>query len=277
MAHVGEKTPQGLDKVNRYNWKMSNSPGELVWLPKSILNIDHRYQRAPKHVSKINQIAKNWNWVSLAAIVVAQRPDKTYWVVDGQHRVIAAMQRSDVDQLPCLVHQMNNVSHEAEAFIDTNTGRKPVQFIEKHKAAIMSGDAVAAAVQKLIDDGGKRICATSSVPNGIKSIGLLSKLVTSSNEELQRVWPLVCNITDGKYCSERIIDALVYIEKKMPGNQSITDTKWASRLMDIGNEELMRAAGEGAAFFSKGGAKAWAVGIVNRLNKGLHNKLELLP
>lgn len=274
MTHIGEKTPFGVDKVERYGWKAQNKKGDLAWLPKTCLNVDGSYQRSPKHRTKILEIARDWNWISLAAIVVAKRKNGTYWVIDGQHRALAAMQRSDIDLLPCVVHEVESIQSEAEAFIDTNAGRKPVQAREKHKAALLAKDPVAISVQGLIESGGKHICSGGNSSDGIKCVGLLNKLVSSSYDDLSRIWPLICELTRGTYCSERIIEGLLFIEKRMPDGQSISDKRWAERILSIGNDELLKAAGEGAAFFSKGGARPWAAGMINRINKGLRTKLE---
>lgn len=275
MSQDESKTPLGVDKLSRYGWETQNKKGDLRWLPKTCLNVDGSYQRDPKHRTKILDIARNWNWVSLAAIVVSQRSDDTYWVIDGQHRVMAAMKRSDVDLLPCVVHQIDNVQREAEAFIDTNTGRKPVQAHEKHKAALLARDEVAIMVQELLDSGGKHICTGGSAADGIKCIGLLNKLVSRSYDDLATIWPLICELTRGVYCSERIVDGLLFIEKHMPEGQSLSDRRWRNRILSIGNDDLVKAAGEGAAFFSKGGARPWAAGMINRINKGLRTKLEV--
>jgi len=39
--------------------------------------------------------------------VVALRDDNKWFVVDGQHRKLAADQRSDIRELPCLVFETN--------------------------------------------------------------------------------------------------------------------------------------------------------------------------
>lgn len=273
--HRGEKNPQGDDKIGRYGWGIKNNPGELCYVDKRELNVDHDYQRNARYKNKILNIARNWNWMSLAALVVARRSDGQLWVVDGQHRLIAAGQRSDVKTLPCIIHDVTDVKKEAAAFLETNAGRKPILSADKHKAALMAGDDTAIRVQGLFDMGGKHIAHTSTTANGIKCIGLMNRLVANNYDELLRIWPLICDLTQDKYCNERIVDGLVYIEKNMPAGRSLTDSRWTKRLLSVGSDELIKAAGEGAAFFSKGGAKPWATGMINRINKGLMHRLEI--
>jgi len=270
-----EEDVKGVDKVARYGWQTKNEPGKLAWVDKRLLNVDESYQRAPKHLTKIIQIAKEWNWVSLAAIVVAKRPDGKLFVVDGQHRALAAMKRSDVQSLPCIVHNITHVSDEAKAFIESNAGRKPVTAMEQHKAKLLSGCKIAAELERLMEEGGKKFATGGSSADGLKCVSVMNRLIARNHDELLAIWPLVCSLTRGTYMSERIIEGLVYIQSRMPDGESLSDSRWAKRLESIGINELEKAAAEGAAFFSKGGAKAWAVGMVNRLNKGLQKKLEI--
>ncbi len=42
-AEVNAKT--GKAKVEQYKWLMTGKPGDLLWLAKTMLEIDHNYQR----------------------------------------------------------------------------------------------------------------------------------------------------------------------------------------------------------------------------------------
>jgi hypothetical protein len=90
-----------LSKVERYGWEMKDEPGELMHVDKKRLRIDHEYQRSANEV-KVTEITKRFSWLALGAIVVVRRGD-AYYVVDGQHRVMAAMRRTDIATLPCVV------------------------------------------------------------------------------------------------------------------------------------------------------------------------------
>lgn len=271
-----EVTPQGVDKIARYNWEEENSPGDLLYIHKSKLSVDPTYQRDPKSDKKVIEIAKSWNWVSLGAIIVAQRENGQLFVVDGQHRVLAAMKRSDVKELPCVVHKSGGAIEEATAFIESNTGRQAVKTHEQHRARLVYGDDVAVHVQRLLDEGGKFISTGGSPANGLRCLGVMYKLARNNPRDLDRVWPLIAELTEGHHTSERVVEGLVYIERNMPEGDSLTSKRWSGRIISIGNDELVKAAGEGAAFFAKGGAKPWAAGIVNRINKGLKKKLEVI-
>lgn len=92
---------------------------------------------------------------------------------------------------------------------------------------------------------------------------------------VRRIWPLLCALCDGQGFNERIIDGLFYVEKHIPEGQSIADKEWSKRIKKVGANALLEASGKASAFFAKGGAKVWAAGIVEAVNKGCQKKLVL--
>lgn len=98
---MNELTPLGLDKVQRYGWTMQDKQGEQRQINKNLLLVNDDYQRTAS-ASKILEIASEWSWIGCGVIIVAKR-DGSYWVIDGQHRVLAAKRRSDIKEMPCLV------------------------------------------------------------------------------------------------------------------------------------------------------------------------------
>jgi hypothetical protein len=55
----------------------------------------------------------------------------------------------------------------------------------------------------------------------------------------------------------------------------IEDKNFKSRLISIGPDVLMRSINEASAYYARGGANVWGVGILNAVNKGLRNKYKL--
>lgn len=74
---------------------------------------------------------------------------------------------------------------------------------------------------------------------------------------------------------ERVLCGLVHIEARLQEGHSLADPKWAERVLKIGERELHEAAGRAAALYAKGGSRVWAVGILDRLNKGTKTRLAL--
>ena len=80
------------DKIERYDWKLLDQPGELRMLNKKVLRVDEQYQREATE-PKVKEIARAWSWLACGALLVAER-DGVYFVFDGQHRALAALRRS---------------------------------------------------------------------------------------------------------------------------------------------------------------------------------------
>jgi hypothetical protein len=128
---------------------------------KHDLNIDHTYQRENVIISKVQQIQASWSWIGCGTILVALRHDGSYWVMDGQHRVLAARNRSDIDELPCLVFAVESKTDEAAGFLVANTQRKPVTAIAKYKAMVLTNDPTAMAVDEVLRRLGLEVADTA--------------------------------------------------------------------------------------------------------------------
>lgn len=118
------------------------------------LEIDPRYQRSIENGESqalIADIALNWHWGRAQVLTVARR-DGRLFVVDGQHRLAAAKLRGDIQQLPCLIEEFSDVAEEAQLFNDPNDKRRPVNAIDKFRAALVAGDpdcvAIGAAMER---------------------------------------------------------------------------------------------------------------------------------
>jgi hypothetical protein len=49
--------------------------------------------------------ARTWNLMFAGSVVINRRPDGTYWVLDGRHRLLLAV-RAGVERHVCQVHQI---------------------------------------------------------------------------------------------------------------------------------------------------------------------------
>jgi hypothetical protein len=90
----------------------------------------------------------------------------------------------------------------------------------------------------------------------------------NTREELERVFPLAVQVCQGKTLHERVLNSLMYLECNLVEGQSVADKRWRDKILRLGYEGIQDAAQRGAAFFSRGGPKAWALGVMQELNKG---------
>jgi len=271
MAMAFGRQSKTSTKIERYGWTLKDSPGEMRRLNKNVLQVHPAYQRHAVE-TKIKMIAAAWSWVACGAIIVGNRGGE-YWVIDGQHRVLAARRRADIDSMPCLVFETESVEQEAQGFLDANTGRKPVSSIDKFRASIASGDETAKYVDALFSELGITPRATASKPLEIKSMAWALARARENREAFDVVVRMAADLCKETIVHEMLLDGLYYLHTNSETN--LGDKRMRDRLKKIGAGRLMEAAKRASAYFARGGAKVWADGMLSELNKGLRNKIEV--
>ena len=273
MIATEDKVHNGkITKVERYKWKVQDAPGQQIMVNKNNLQVDHTYQRSAND-AKLMAIARDWSWIACGSIVVADR-EGVLFVVDGQHRVMAARKRSDITELPCLVFNTNEAKQEARGFLAAQTQRKPITSVEKFRALVTVEDPAALIVQELLNSTG-HAPGNGASSKSVKCIGILLKEANTDASILCKMWPLIASVSEGKVVHARLIEGLLYIEKRMLDGNSLTDRDWQNRVKKAGADALLDGASKAAAFYTAGGAKVWAAGMVEVINKGHRNRLEL--
>jgi hypothetical protein len=123
-----------------------------VMLKVNDLVIDTTYQKNTIRKKLVQRITNNLNPALLGHLVVNQRKGtKKYYVIDGQHRMLAlrALKISDV---VCVAYFGLSAEEEAELFQAWNnsTSRSQTTNGENFRARIISGDSIAIAINNLV-------------------------------------------------------------------------------------------------------------------------------
>lgn len=263
-------------KVDRYGWIIRDAPGEFAMIPKHQFAVDMTYQRRIKE-ARVLKIAREWSWIACGTIKVVLRPsDAEYMVIDGQHRVDAARRRSDIDRLPTLIFEVDNISDEAQGFLNANTLRKPPSIVERFNAMITSKHPGALIAQELLSGEGRSIKdATNS--NGVTCMAAILKCLEVNERSFRAVWPVIVKLCEGRTIHQRLVYGLFYVETHLPPGISLSQPQWSKRLQSVGHEKLMDAIVKAAAFLGSLTPKTSAEGIVNAMNAGLRNRLPFSP
>lgn len=261
------------DKIERYDWRLLDQPGELRMLNKRLLRVDEQYQRDAIE-AKVRDIARAWSWLACGAVLVAER-EGLYFVYDGQHRVLAALRRSDIENLPCVVFRTAGAKEEAEAFLRANRNRKPLNGLAKFRAATVAGQPAALLVQQLILDVGRTPSEVSSGTT-VRCLALMMSHAERQPDVLKRVWPLIAEVCAGNPAHERVIEGLLYIENHLPQGESLMDREWRKRALRVSYDGLLNAASRFSAAYAKGGCKVWGLGMVEAMNKGCRTHIKLV-
>lgn len=264
-----------VSKIDHYGWTVKDEPGRLMWIPKNELLIDSNYQRTVRPKRALT-LASSWSWVACGCLIVAEREDARFYVMDGGHRLAAAKRRSDITELPCVVFKVISNITEAQGFLDSNINRRPMFVIERFRALLTVGDEVALLVNDLIKDTGREP-TISSGPNTIACIGAMMKAASDDSQSLVAIWPIIILLCNKRPIPDRIVQGLVYLEGQLykQCGESLTDTRWRGRILQKGYDAIINGIGKASAYHNKGGAKVYAGGIVDVINKGLQHKMNV--
>lgn len=130
------------------------------WIPFGALRVDPAYQRSVV-TTRVAYLAKNWDDKNVGLLTVSFR-DGAYWVVDGQHRYLAAMERGLLDhKVLCQVHRDLTREQEAKLFAALNDQRAPTAY-DLYKAGLLYGDSVAIGVEKAARKHGYAVTGQSA-------------------------------------------------------------------------------------------------------------------
>ena len=270
------KASPNRSKIDRYAWgPIVDKPGELCWLDKTLLNIDYEtYQRITAN-NKALEIASEFSWEKMGVILVSKREDGTLWVYDGAHRKCAADKRADITLLPCIVFNLKDSKCEAKAFLGSNLLRKTMGIFERHKAAVHADDEWHKALEEILRQSGVTP-SKDAQPHTVKCLSVCLKLIKTDRSLFIRVLNLTHELSgETRGIQQMVLEGLFYIGKNSPA--TFQDKRFVQKLRNIGINQIMAAATRGAAFFAKSGAKPWAHGIVEAVNKGLKERFNLNP
>jgi hypothetical protein len=258
----------GADKIERYSWIARDTPGEMLWIPKENLLVDHLYQRQPV-VTKVRRIASKWTWGACGVLLVAKRSNNKLYIYDGQYRWNAAMLRSDIEKMPCIIFPSLGSEMEAIAFYIANTDRKSVAATDKFRALLHGKDSDAVFIDGYIQKWNLTYNDDESA-NAIRCVNAL-QIIAKDRVNFAKVFDFTANLCkDICQITSTLIKGLSYINTHC--GAGLADTKLAKRLIDIGPKELTLAASRQRAMQGAGGERVFALGIIERVNKNLQYK-----
>lgn len=271
-----EQTANGQDRVAHFNWTMRNSPGEFLMIPKGELEVDPSYQRNCVSQRRIDALCRAWDWIACGCLVVALRDDNKWFVLDGQHRKLAADMRSDIKELPCLVFETTGRRQEAVGFLAINQGRVGVGSHDRYRAQLMSGDKTAFAVETLLKSTGHRAGNTASART-VCCVQCLCRLCAEDQARFTRLWPLLAELHRDEPMSDAVIRGLWTVDKWL-GDRSVTQAPYREKLLAIGGKGLNQEIRREVAVIGLSGTRVCACAIAKYLNKQripAHLKVEL--
>jgi hypothetical protein len=266
---AGPNSTRQVSKRERYGWTMVDDRGAFEWIKKEKLCIDHTYQRNSVSLARVHALASSWSWVACGSLLVGMRKNGSLWVVDGQHRKLAADKRDDIKELPCMIFEGEPAS-EAAGFLRSNENRKPLTGLDKLNALVTTGDQVCIRIVAVLERYGYKLC-TGDNPRYIQCVGELRKLFTKDGDLSERVFGLAVSIADGERITQYPLRGMFALELKMRSEnvgQSIFDKHNVDTLKRIGLDKLNRQIANMSAVEGVRSEKACAKAIQHELNRG---------
>lgn len=84
----------------------------------------------------------------------------------------------------------------------------------------------------------------------------------------RKIWQCVAELTIGQTLSEILVQGMFYLERHLAGGDSISDTVHRTRIFTVGAQQLVWAAKKAAAYYTRGGPKTWARGMLDIVKRG---------
>lgn len=137
----------GGSKSERYDWRPLGPLGEYAMLAKEAILLDTGYQREPDH-AKALAIARDFQWPIFGTILVVVLESVCY-CFDGGHRLAAALLRSEITLVPCMVYECHSREEAAKLFLAVNNFRKSMNAHQKHVASVCAKDEADLAIEKI--------------------------------------------------------------------------------------------------------------------------------
>ena len=270
------KLNEQMDKVTRFNVSVRNAPGEFLMISKGELEVDGAYQRNRINQRRVDSLCRCWDWIACGCLVVALRDDNKWFVMDGQHRKLAADQRSDINELPCLVFETTSRREEAVSFLAINQGRVGVGSLDRYRAALLAGDKIAFAVESMLKSTGHRAGETPSART-VSCVQCLYNLAQEDRARFERLWPLLAELHPDSPMTDFVIKGLWTVDKWL-GDRSVTEPPYREKLLGIGGQGLHHEIRREMAVIGQGGTRVFACAIAKYLNKQrmpAHLKIQL--
>jgi hypothetical protein len=257
--------------------RIADQVGENLLLNVDDLKIDHTYQR-PADPYHIQAMANNFDLKRLFRIAVNQRPDGSYFVVDGQQRVSAIKLLGGDYLIDCVVYHLATVEEEAALYYYLNWDRKNPSSFDRWRARLALGDPDIIRIQAELDHFDLKLAKSGDSLRTIRAIGTLQSWADRDIESLSVAIMILGKLTYLAPIDSEVFSGLCYVENHLRAHsnsltraRSVKET-WANYLVSRGytllNEASNRYQGERAGIGGGGssvGRKA-AKGIIQLLN-----------
>lgn len=159
--------------------KFESNMKKPVLIDLDRINLDYEYQRDDSLEKRVKKIREKFDVLAIKAPSVSLRDGGRYYVYDGQATILAAKEEG-MKSLWCMVID-SCADVEAGAFVKINTCSKKASQRDVFKAALFSGDEIAAQADRLMKDHGISVSKGGSNFKATGSIGFFMEKLKTRN------------------------------------------------------------------------------------------------
>lgn len=237
----------------------TGAPPSLENVPVALLQIDPAYQRGtdgPASRRIIASMVRCWDWKLYQPLTVARRADGSLFIIDGQHRHAAALQRGDIMFLPCALQSSLELAGEADTFVKLNTERQKLSQTDVFHAQLARGDAAATQLLALVEETGWRVRRGSTAahqfePGDLNCAPMLVKRLAAGGPGggeqavrfaltiLRRAWPSTAVRSISTF-----LKALMEVPVRLGDDQPVTAEQVATTLATLTPDQWLLPASE---------------------------------
>lgn len=173
---------------------------EVVKLNTGILNSAGEAYQRPVDLPYVEHLKEHWDWNAARILLVNQRPDGSYWLVDGQHRVLAIRDLWGDIEVWCYLTHVHGPEEEAELYERVSDGHSRLSPVVIFRGRLTRHEPVAVDIDRIAREEGY-------------ALALLGKV----ESEYQLTIPAVLDRIYKKDGAERLRDLLRFAKETWGG------------------------------------------------------------
>lgn len=150
-----------------------------------VLGASYQRQVDSEHAK---HIAETFDVRKALVIIVSKRENGELFVVDGQHRVIAALQHDANILLPCIVYEGLSEAEEAALFAELTRERRAMSAHDVFWADLIAGSTDAVGVHRIVNSTGYHLHRTEGMSTALYCYSALRSAYNSDDgDSLQSI------------------------------------------------------------------------------------------
>lgn len=158
-------------------------------------NIKAAEYQKPVETARVSRIVARFNPAKLGSVLLSDRKDGTYAIVDGQHR-LAAVRQMNIDEIHAVILEGLTVEQEADLFRTQNENVVPPNAIDQFRAGVVAKDPHYLTIKAILDKYGYAV-SDDSRPYHVRAVGTLTGIVCQHDfavldktfEYIAAAWP----------------------------------------------------------------------------------------